>query len=157
MSFLERLFGDANKKEVSRYHSVVDETNKLETQFESKTDFELTELSNELGKILSKESSKILSETNLIDDRQERNKERKKIINELLAPKEAYAYALVREAAKRTIGLRHYDVQILGGAVLHRGQIAEMKTGEGKTLVASLPLFLNALTGLGAHLVTVND
>ena len=67
------------------------------------------------------------------------------------------AFALVREAAKRTIGLRHYDVQLIGGLVLHRGQIAEMKTGEGKTLVATLPLYLNALTGRGTHLVTVND
>ena len=63
----------------------------------------------------------------------------------------------MREASKRTIGLRHYDVQMLGGIVLHRGQIAEMKTGEGKTLVATLPLYLNALTGRGVHLVTVND
>ena len=63
----------------------------------------------------------------------------------------------MREASKRTIGLRHYDVQMLGGIVLHRGQIAEMKTGEGKTLVATLPLYLNALTGRGTHLVTVND
>ena len=67
------------------------------------------------------------------------------------------AFAAVREASKRTIGLRHYDVQMLGGVVLHRGQIAEMKTGEGKTLVATLPLYLNALTGRGTHLVTVND
>ncbi len=63
----------------------------------------------------------------------------------------------MREASKRTIGLRHYDVQMIGGIVLHRGQIAEMKTGEGKTLVATLPLYLNALTGRGTHLVTVND
>ena len=67
------------------------------------------------------------------------------------------AFAAVREASKRTIGLRHYDVQMLGGIVLHRGQIAEMKTGEGKTLVATLPLYLNALTGRGVHLITVND
>jgi len=157
MSFLERFFGDVNKKEVNRYQTVVDETNDLESQFESKTDVELTTVSIELKAELSKAASEILSETNIIDDRQERNKERKKIINELLVPKEAYAYALVREAAKRSIGLRPYDVQILGGAVLHRGQIAEMKTGEGKTLVASLPLYLNALTGLGTHLITVND
>ncbi|MCR4278078.1 MAG: preprotein translocase subunit SecA [Candidatus Berkelbacteria bacterium] len=157
MSFLERLFGDANKKEVSRYQNVVDETNSLESQFESIADSELTKLSTELKSTISASASEIISETNAIDDRQERNKERKKVISELLAPKEAYAYALVREAAKRAIGLRHYDVQVLGGAVLHRGQIAEMKTGEGKTLVASLPLYLNSLTGLGAHLVTVND
>ncbi|MDI6827743.1 MAG: preprotein translocase subunit SecA, partial [Armatimonadota bacterium] len=67
------------------------------------------------------------------------------------------AFAVVREASKRTIGLRHFDVQMIGGIVLHQGRIAEMKTGEGKTLVATLPLYLNALEGKGAHLVTVND
>ena len=67
------------------------------------------------------------------------------------------AFATVREAAKRTLGQRHFDVQILGGVVLHRGQIAEMKTGEGKTLVATLPVYLNALKGAGVHVVTVND
>ena len=67
------------------------------------------------------------------------------------------AFAAVREASKRTIGLRHYDVQLIGGIVLHRGQIAEMSTGEGKTLVATLALYLNALAGHGTHLVTVND
>jgi preprotein translocase subunit SecA len=67
------------------------------------------------------------------------------------------AFAAVREAARRTLGMRHYDVQLVGGALLHQGKIAEMRTGEGKTLVATLPLYLNALTGLGAHLVTQND
>ena len=67
------------------------------------------------------------------------------------------AFAAVREAAVRTTGLRHFDVQLIGGMVLHQGKIAEMKTGEGKTLVATLPLYLNALTGRGAHLVTPND
>src|SRR6266540_2654405 len=67
------------------------------------------------------------------------------------------AFAAVREAARRTIGQRHYDVQLIGGIVLHQGKIAEMKTGEGKTLVATLPLYLNALTGRGVHVVTVNN
>ena len=67
------------------------------------------------------------------------------------------AFAVVREAAKRTLGQRHYDVQLMGGAALHRGNIAEMKTGEGKTLVSTLPAYLNALTGKGVHIVTVND
>src|SRR5205823_5927455 len=67
------------------------------------------------------------------------------------------AFATVREAAKRTLGQRHFDVQMMGGIVLHRGMIAEMKTGEGKTLVATLPVYLNALTGKGVHVVTVND
>ena len=84
---------------------------------------------------------------------EENEKEIQDILEEILPE----AFAAVREASKRTIGLRHYDVQMLGGVVLHRGQIAEMKTGEGKTLVATLPLYLNALTGRGTHLVTVND
>ena len=67
------------------------------------------------------------------------------------------AFAAVREAARRALGMRHYDVQLMGGIALHRGQIAEMRTGEGKTLVASLPLYLNALTGRGCHLITPND
>ena len=67
------------------------------------------------------------------------------------------AFATVREAAKRTLGQRHFDVQLMGGIVLHRGMIAEMKTGEGKTLVSTLPVYLNALTGKGVHVVTVND
>ena len=67
------------------------------------------------------------------------------------------AFAVVREAAKRTLGQRHYDVQLMGGAALHRGNIAEMKTGEGKTLVSTLPAYLNALSGKGVHVVTVND
>ena len=67
------------------------------------------------------------------------------------------AFAVVREAGKRVLGMRHFDVQLIGGMVLHEGQIAEMKTGEGKTLVATLPSFLNALTGRGVHVVTVND
>ncbi|MDP3992797.1 MAG: preprotein translocase subunit SecA [bacterium] len=157
MSLLSRIFGDANKKEVGRFQTVVDEANTFESELEAKTDPELKKLSLELKDELSDTAATIFTDTEIIPDRQDRNKERKKLINSILQPKEAYAYALVREAAKRTIGLRHYDVQILGAAVLNQGQISEMKTGEGKTLVASLPLYLNALTGLGAHLVTVND
>ena len=73
---------------------------------------------------------------------------------DLLLPE---AFAIVREASKRVLGMRHFDVQLIGGMVLHEGQIAEMKTGEGKTLVATLPSYLNALTGRGVHVVTVND
>ena len=76
---------------------------------------------------------------------------------ETLADLVPEAFAAVREASRRTVGMRHYDVQLIGGYVLHQGKIAEMKTGEGKTLVATLPIYLNALTGKGVHLVTVND
>ena len=81
------------------------------------------------------------------------NKFEQDTLNELMPE----AFAVVREASKRTIGLRHYDVQIIGGAALHQGQIAEMRTGEGKTLVSTMPVYLNALAGRGVHLITVND
>ena len=81
----------------------------------------------------------------------------KEKLQEALEPAIAPAFALMREAGRRTLGMRHFDVQLIGGYVLHEGQIAEMKTGEGKTLVATLPAYLNALTGKGVHIVTVND
>jgi len=157
MSFFSRLFGDSDAKEISRYQSLVDAVNEQEKALESQTDKQLLDKSLELRKHISERSHKIFEQTSYIDDRLERNKRRKEEINNLLEPYLPIAFALVREASKRTLGLRHYDVQLIGGAVLHRGQIAEMQTGEGKTLVASLPLYLNALTGMGAHLVTVNE
>ncbi|MEX1051904.1 MAG: preprotein translocase subunit SecA [Patescibacteria group bacterium] len=157
MSLLSRLFGDANAKEVSRYHGTVAAVAALEAELEKSSDQQLRERSLRLKKTVSELAEQSLSGSNAIDDAVEQGKRRKAAINELLEPHLPEAFALVREAAKRTLGLRHYDVQIIGGTVLHQGQIAEMQTGEGKTLVATLPLYLNALTGLGAHLVTVND
>lgn len=157
MSLLSRIFGDANKKEIDRYSDLIREVNQFEEELVNLTDEDLKKRSIALKEKISQASEKILLESDQYNDRQERNKYRKKQISELLEPDLAYAFAIVREASKRTLGLRHYDVQIVGGAVLHKGQIAEMKTGEGKTLAASLPLYLNGLTGLGAHLVTVND
>ena len=89
----------------------------------------------------------------MVRDETDRNKFEQDALDEIMPE----AFAAVREASKRTIGLRHYDVQIIGGGALHHGQIAEMRTGEGKTLVATLPVYLNALTGRGVHLITVND
>ena len=129
--FVRLLGGDPNKREVDRISVLVDEINDLEAQFEALSDEELR------GK--SAEFRQRVAQGEDLDD--------------LLAE----AFASVREASKRTIGLRHYDVQLIGGAVLHQGRIAEMRTGEGKTLVATLPLYLNALTGRGVHLITVND
>ncbi len=125
------IFGDPNEKELQKVQPLVDEINELEPAYEKMTDEELAGLTVEFRRALEQ------GET--LDD---------------LLPE---AYATVREASKRTIGLRHYDVQLIGGIVLHQGKIAEMKTGEGKTLVATLPLYLNALEGRGAHLVTPND
>ena len=122
---------DSNEKELKRLQPIVARINELEPEFERLTDAELRAKTDEFKARLKDGSS----------------------VDELLPE----AFAAVREAAKRTIGQRHFDVQLMGGIVLHQGKIAEMKTGEGKTLVATLPLYLNSLTGQGCHLVTVND
>jgi len=122
---------DSNEKELKRLQPAVDRVNELEAEFERLSDEELRARTGEF-------KSRYKDGTSLDD----------------LLPE---AFAAVREAAKRTIHQRHFDVQLMGGIVLHQGKIAEMKTGEGKTLVATLPLYLNSLTGEGCHLVTVND
>ena len=122
---------DSNEKELKRLQPIVSQINELEAEFERLSDAELCAKTDEFKAQLENGSS----------------------LDELLPE----AFAAVREAAKRTIGQRHFDVQLMGGIVLHQGKIAEMKTGEGKTLVATLPLYLNCLTGQGCHLVTVND
>ena len=128
---VKAVFGDANERELKRLRPLVQEINALEPEFAKLSADELRELTPEFRRRLQQGED--------LED---------------LLPE---AFAAVREAAKRTIGQRHFDVQLLGGIVLHQGKIAEMKTGEGKTLVATLPLYLNALEGRGAHLVTVND
>jgi preprotein translocase subunit SecA len=129
---IARVFGgDPHKREVEKLSLIVDEINHLETLFEG--------LSNESLKDKTLEFQQRLTEGETLDE---------------LLPE---AFAAVREAGKRTIGLRHYDIQLIGGMTLHSGKIAEMRTGEGKTLVATLPLYLNALTRKGVHLITVND
>jgi preprotein translocase subunit SecA len=122
---------DSNEKELKRLQPIVNQINELESEFEQLSDAELRAKTDEFKARLESGSS----------------------LDELLPE----AFAAVREAAKRTIGQRHFDVQLMGGGVLHQGKIAEMKTGEGKTLVATLPLYLNSITGHGCHLVTVND
>jgi preprotein translocase subunit SecA len=129
---LERVFGDAQKRIVKQYLKVVEQVNVLEPKYEQMTKKELTEQTEVLKKKLEKKKGDLQA---VLPD----------------------AFALVRESSRRVLGMRHFDVQLLGGMVLNDGNIAEMKTGEGKTLVATLPLYLNALTGKGAHLVTVND
>jgi preprotein translocase subunit SecA len=122
---------DSNEKELKRLQPLVTTINQLEPEFEKLSDAELCAKTDEFKARLKNGSS----------------------LDELIPE----AFAAVREAAKRTIGQRHFDVQLMGGIVLHEGKIAEMKTGEGKTLVATLPLYLNSLTGKGCHLATVND
>ncbi|GAC1483406.1 MAG: preprotein translocase subunit SecA [Candidatus Dormibacteria bacterium] len=131
MSVITKVLGDPNAREVKRHLERVADINELEPLLQQLGDAELTAKTEELRERLQK------GET----------------LDELLVE----AFAVVREAARRAIGLRPFDVQMVGGIVLHQGKIAEMKTGEGKTLVAVLPLYLNALAGKGAHLITVND
>ncbi|NWF62058.1 MAG: preprotein translocase subunit SecA [Fischerella sp.] len=128
---LKTLLGDPNARKLKRYQPYITEVNLLEEDIKALSDEELKGKTAEFKLRLTK------GET--LDD---------------ILPE---AFAVVREAARRVLGLRHFDVQILGGVILHTGQIAEMKTGEGKTLVATLPSYLNALTGKGVHVVTVND
>ena len=135
---LKLLLGDPNTRKLKRYQPLVEEINLLEAEVTKLSDEQLRVETSNLRSIISEETSLI---------------KQKDLINDLL-PK---AFSIVREASKRVLGMRHFDVQLIGGMVLHEGQIAEMKTGEGKTLVATLPCYLNALSGKGVHVVTVND
>ena len=151
--FVSVFGGDPNKRTVEKLAGIVDEINSLEPEFEQLSDEALRAKTEEFKARLSLTPVSLPAGEGVQRTDEENEKEIQDILEEILPE----AFAAVREASKRTIGLRHYDVQMLGGIVLHRGQIAEMKTGEGKTLVATLPLYLNALTGRGVHLVTVND
>jgi preprotein translocase subunit SecA len=131
MGFLDKIFGDPNQKEIKKLEPIVGIINNLEKDFEKLSDKDLQNKTQDFKTRLSKNES----------------------IDSILPE----AFATVREAGKRALGQRHYDVQIMAGIVLHQGKIAEMKTGEGKTLVATLPLYLNALSGKGCHLVAPND
>ena len=135
---LKMLLGDPNARKLKKLQPLVTEINLLEEDISSFSDEQLRDKTAELQAQLKKAKN---------------DREENEILDEILPE----AFALVREAGKRVLGMRHYDVQMLGGIVLHKGQIAEMKTGEGKTLVSTLPAFLNALSGKGVHVVTVND
>ncbi len=135
---LKLLLGDPNTRKLKRYQPLVEEINLLEDEVSKLSGDNLREETNNLKQIIQAESN-LQKQNELIGD---------------VLPK---AFAIVREASKRVLGMRHFDVQLIGGMVLHECQIAEMKTGEGKTLVATLPCYLNALSGRGVHVVTVND
>ncbi len=145
MSIITKIFGDPNQKVLKQMEPIVEEINKLEEKFKKFSDVKLREEMQKFKKILYE------GEVTL---RQFQEWEKQREILDKILPE---VFAIVREAARRTLGQRHYDAQLLGGIILHRGQIAEMKTGEGKTLVASLPVSLNALAGRGVHVVTPND
>ena len=128
---LKKILGSKHEREIKKLHPRVDAINGLESQMKKLSDDELRRKTAEFKEQLDKGAS----------------------LDDLLIP----AFATVREAGRRVLGMRHYDVQLIGGMVLHEGRIAEMRTGEGKTLVSTLPCYLNALTGKGVHVVTVND
>ena len=131
MSIMEKIFGDFNTKEVKKLEKTADKVEALDGEMHSLSDDEL--------KAKTSEFKQRLADGETLDD---------------LLPE---AFAVCREAAVRSLGMKHFRVQIIGGIVLHQGRIAEMKTGEGKTLVATLAVYLNALEGKGVHVVTVND
>ncbi|CAK6696042.1 preprotein translocase subunit SecA [Synechococcus sp. CBW1107] len=135
---LKLLLGDPNARKLKRFQPIVSDINLLEEEIAPLSDDELRSKTAEFRRQLA------MAETPA---------RQRQLLDELLPE----AFAVVREAGKRVLGMRHFDVQLIGGMVLHEGQIAEMKTGEGKTLVATLPAYLNALTGSGVHVVTVND
>ena len=135
---LKRLLGDPNARKLKKFQPLVAEINLIEEDIKGLSDEDLKAKTGGFREQLAKATS---------------DEETKEILDDILPE----AFAVVREAAVRVLGMRHYDVQLLGGIVLHKGQIAEMKTGEGKTLVCTLPAYLNGLTGKGVHVVTVND
>ena len=130
-SIIEKVIGTYSDRELKKIYPIVDKVTALEAEMEAKTDSELRAMTDEF--------KKRLKEGETTDD---------------ILPE---AFAVCREASWRVLGMKHFPVQIVGGIVLHQGRIAEMKTGEGKPLVATLPAYLNALTGEGVHIVTVND
>ncbi len=145
-NLMKTLAGNPYERELERYKEILSRVNALEPEMQERSDDDLRALTDDLR-------AQVQDWVAEIEDREAFLAAEAEALDEVLP----MAFAAVREASVRTIGLRHYDVQIIGGVVLHEGKIAEMKTGEGKTLVASLPLYLNALAGRGAHLVTVND
>src|SRR5574339_456138 len=130
-SLAKKIFGSVNDRRLKSYRPKLAAINAMEAELEA--------LSDEQLRARTEDFKAQLAAGQTLDD--------------ILVP----AFATVREAAKRTLGQRHFDVQLIGGMILHEGKISEMKTGEGKTLVATLPVYLNALSGRGVHLITVND
>ena len=145
--FLTKVFGSSNQRFLKTIQPMVDKINSLESQTKALTDDQLRARTGEFKEQVQRAVAGIT-------DKEERKRREQEVLNDILPE----AFAIVREASVRTTGMRHFDVQMIGGIVLHQGKIAEMRTGEGKTLVATLPSYLNALTGRGGvHVVTVND
>jgi preprotein translocase subunit SecA len=157
-TLLGKVFGTRNEREVKRVKPRVQAINALEPEIEKLSDDQLRAKTDEFRVRIQERLSSIPDEPEADIDRQkEIEAERGRILAQVLDEILEEAFAIVREAGRRVLNMRHFDVQLIGGMVLHEGKIAEMKTGEGKTLVATLPVYLNALSGRGVHVVTVND
>ena len=143
---IAKIFGTSNEREIKRIPPLVDAINALEPELKQLTDEQLRAKTEEFRQ-------RIRERVDAVEDPDEKDRELTAALDEILPE----AFAVVREAGWRVLQMRHFDVQLIGGVVLHQGKIAEMKTGEGKTLVATLPVYLNALSGRGVHVVTVND
>ncbi|MFQ5866871.1 MAG: preprotein translocase subunit SecA [bacterium] len=166
-SILRKIFGSKAQRDIKRYEPILELVNSLEPAMSKLSDEELRAKTDEFRHRVSERAKEYREELERAENRfkeavspEERQKakdELKKVRNRVLEDVLPEAFAVVREVAKRTLNMRHFDVQIMGGVVLHEGKIAEMATGEGKTLVATLPVYLNSLGGYKTHLVTVND
>ncbi len=157
-SVISKVFGTKNERDVKRLMPRVAAINALEPQIEKLTDDELRAKTVAFQKLIEERLSAIPEEPEADPERRKQvEKDRYDLLQSVLDEILEEAFAVVREAGRRVLNMRHFDVQMIGGIVLHQGTIAEMKTGEGKTLVATLPVYLNALSGRGVHVVTVND
>ena len=157
-TLLGKVFGTKNERELKRLMPQVEAINALEPQMQQLSDDELRAKTDEFRQRIQARLTTIPDEPDADPDRlKQLEDERLKLIKEALDEILVEAFAVVREAGRRILQMRHFDVQFIGGMVLHQGKIAEMKTGEGKTLVATLPVYLNALSGRGVHVITVND
>src|SRR5271169_4732038 len=143
---IAKIFGTSNEREIKRIMPLVDAINVLEPEMKQLSDEQLRAKTDEFRQ-------RVRERVDAVEDADEKDRELAAVLDEILPE----AFAVVREAGWRVLKMRHFDVQLIGGVVLHQGKIAEMKTGEGKTLVATLPVYLNALSGRGVHVVTVND
>ena len=153
-----KVFGTKNEREIKRLWPRVHAINALEPEMQKLSDDELRAKSDQFRARIQERLAQVVDEPGADYDRLKQiEEERIKVINEVLDETLEEAFAVVREAGRRVLNMRHFDVQLIGGMVLHQGTISEMKTGEGKTLVATLPVYLNALSGRGVHVITVND
>jgi preprotein translocase subunit SecA len=157
-ALVAKVFGTKNEREIKRMMPDIGAISALEPAMRELTDEQLRAKTDEFRQRIDQRVQAMPLDSEADSDRRkELENERTRAISEVLDDLLIEAFAVVREASNRVLGMRHFDVQLIGGVVLHRGTIAEMKTGEGKTLVATLPVYLNALSGRGVHVITVND